>query len=165
MPCVDFLGRYLQRGHRVLEFGGGGSTSFFLDKGCYLATVESDEDWASELRARVASMDGSSQRWDLRFVSAKDNNHPLIKEYVAQVDRGGPWDVVLVDGWSRIACLQAAKDQVKPGGLLVLDNADQDQFRDVPQMMEGWVRRPFRGLGVARSWVTQTDVYIRPAIN
>jgi predicted O-methyltransferase YrrM len=162
MPCVDFLDGYLQPGRRVLEFGGGGSTAYFLNKGCFLTTVESDEGWAQDLRQRVGEIPDAKDRWALRFVPAKDNDDPLIAQYVAQVAEGGPWDVVLVDGWSRIVCLQAAKSRIKPGGILILDNADQEQFRDVPKMMEGWLRREFRGLGVARSWVTQTDVYISP---
>jgi hypothetical protein len=51
---------------------------------------------------------------------------------------------------------------VVPGGILVLDNADQKQFDHVPQLLNGWQRTAFRGLGPARSWVTQTDVYRAP---
>jgi hypothetical protein len=162
-PCVDFLDSFLTSEHRVFEWGGGGSTLFFLKKGCRVTTVESSTEWVEELTRRVDDLGkGSRHLWDLRFVPAKGNDDPLIADYAAQVRTGGPWDAVLVDGWSRFKCLQAAMPYVKPGGMLALDNANQAQYRHVPTYMRGWEHRPFRGLGVARSWVTQTDVYIRP---
>lgn len=163
-PCVDFLDSYLRPGHVVLEWGGGGSTIYFLRKGCRVTTVESSDQWVKELTARVDALGADCRaRWDLRFVPAKDNQDPLIAEYVDQVTRGGPWDAVLVDGWSRFTCLLAARPYVKVGGVLLLDNANQAQFADVPSVMKGCEHRRFRGLGVARSWVTRTDAYIRRA--
>ena len=164
-PCVDYLARYLQPSHHVFEWGGGGSTLFFLKKGCRVTTVESDPEWVRQLQDRVrAQSPDARSRWDLRFVPVKGNGDPSIGEYVRQVSTGAPWDVVMVDGWSRMNCLLAGRDDVKAGGVLVIDNANQKQFADVPQLMEGWQRYPFRGLGVARSWVTQTDVYVRPLL-
>lgn len=161
-PCVDFLESYLKPGHVVLEWGGGGSTIYFLRKGCRVTTVESSDQWVRELAGRVDVLsDDYRTQWDLRFVPAKDNQHPLIAEYVDQVKRGGPWDVVLVDGWSRFKCLLAARAHLKVGGVLLLDNANQAQFAEVPAVMNGFDHRRFRGLGVARSWVTRTDAYIR----
>jgi hypothetical protein len=163
-PCVDFLESYLRPEHVVLEWGGGGSTIYFLKKGCRLTTVESSGKWVTELSARVDALPADCRaRWDLRFVPAKDNQDPLIAEYIDQVKRGGPWDAVLVDGWSRFKCLLAARSYMKVGGVLLLDNANQAQYAEVPAVMKGCEHRPFRGLGVARSWVTQTDAYIRRA--
>ena len=96
-------------------------------------------------------------RWDLRFVSIADNNDPAVPQYIGQVADGAPWDLVMVDGWSRLKCLLEGIQYVKPGGVLVLDNANQKQFDSVPGVMRQWERHKFRGLGVARSWVTQTD--------
>jgi hypothetical protein len=162
-PCIEFLDSYLKPGDRVFEWGGGGSTIYFLKKGCLLTTVESSEVWVKELTTRVDALPPDCRsRWDLRFVAVKNNADPRIADYIHEVTNGGPWDVVLVDGWSRFQCLLAARSTVRPGGVLVLDNANQQQFRDVPSVMNGWKRHAFRGLGVARSWVTQTDAYVRP---
>ena len=84
-------------------------------------------------------------------------------QYIGQAAAGAPWDLVMVDGWSRLKCLLEGMRYVKPGGMLVLDNANQKQFDSVPGVMQQWERHKFRGLGVARSWVTQTDAYVRPA--
>jgi hypothetical protein len=163
-PCIDFLDAYVQPEHRVFEWGGGGSTIFFLRKGCRVTTVESSSEWAGHIEAEIRKLaEGVRGRWDLRFVPVTGNSDPAIEEYVGQSGVAAPWDLVMVDGWSRLNCLLGALPHVKPHGVLVLDNADQRQFENVPRLMVGWERRAFRGLGVARSWVTQTDVYLKRA--
>jgi predicted O-methyltransferase YrrM len=161
-PCIDFMAAYLRPTHHVFEWGGGGSTLFFLNKGCRVTTVESSDDWVEQLEARVRELGGDARsRWELRHVPVIDNDDPAITDYIDQVKINGPWDLVMVDGWSRFKCLKEGLHHVKQGGVLVLDNANQKQFVTVPEVMRAWERHKFRGLGVARSWVTQTDAYVR----
>lgn len=165
-PCIDFMSDYVQSTHRIFEWGGGGSTLFFLKKGCRVTTVESSAEWVRELEQQIQTLGPEARsRWDLRFVAIADNNDPAVPEYIGQVEDGAPWDLVMVDGWSRLKCLLAGMHHVKSGGVLVLDNANQRQFDSVPGVMERWERHKFRGLGVARSWVTQTDAYVLTAPN
>ena len=161
-PCIDFMAAFLQPAHRVFEWGGGGSTLFFLKKGCRVTTVESSAEWVEQLDTQVRALGGDARSlWDLRHVPVVDNDDPAIVDYIDQVKVGAPWDLVMVDGWSRFKCLQEGMHHVRPGAVLVLDNANQKQFVTVPQVMRTWERHKFRGLGVARSWVTQTDAYVR----
>lgn len=160
-PCVDFLSAFLTPGDRVFEFGGGGSTVFFLQQGCRVTTVESSEEWATALRTAVAEI-GLGDSWDLRFVPVANNDDPRIRDYTSEVISGGPWRVVLVDGWDRLECVTLARDHVLPGGIIVFDNGKQPQFRIVPRLLPGWPRDRFSGLGVSRWRATCTDVYWRP---
>lgn len=163
-PCVHFLDSYITPAHRVFEWGGGGSTIYFLKKGCAVTTVESDSGWAERLEGEIAKLGPDARvRWSLRMIPVTGQDHPLMAEYVAQVHFGGPWDVVMVDAWQRRDCFFEARGELKTPGLLILDNADRARYRDIPSHMKGWEHRPFRGLGVSRSWVTQTDVYLRTA--
>lgn len=148
----------------MFEWGGGGSTIFFLRKGCHVTTVESSAAWVERLESQVHQLGGGARdRWDLRYVPIVDNADPGVDDYVSQVEVGSPWDLVMVDGWARLECLRRGRHHVSAGGVLLLDNADQKQFENVPRELVAWQRLAFRGLGVARSWVTQTDAYIKPA--
>jgi predicted O-methyltransferase YrrM len=161
-PCIDFMSDHLKPTHEIFEWGGGGSTLFFLKKGCRVTTVESSSEWVEQLEAQIRALGSEARsRWDLRYVPISDNSDPAVADYIQQVALGGPWDLVMVDGWSRLKCLHEGLHHVKPGGVLVLDNANQKQFESVPRVMQTWTRHAFRGLGVARSWVTQTDAYVR----
>ena len=161
-PCIDFMNDFLTPERTVFEWGGGGSTLFFLKKGCRVTTVESSAKWVGELEAQIDALGlKARKRWDLRYVPLTDGADPAFVDYIRQVGEGAPWDLIMVDGWSRLDCLREGLRHVKVGGALVLDNANQKQFESVPSIMGSWERHRFRGLGVARSWVTQTDAYVR----
>jgi predicted O-methyltransferase YrrM len=50
-------------------------------------------------------------------------------EYADTINRvGGVFDLIVVDGRARVACLQAAVGHLAPDGLLVFDNAGRDRY-------------------------------------
>ncbi|MEP7380318.1 MAG: hypothetical protein ABI910_01460 [Gemmatimonadota bacterium] len=159
-PCIDYLNERVRADDRVLEWGGGGSTLFFLQKGCTVVTVESNDYWRERLDSLVS--DRERERWELRFVPADSNDATRADEYMSTVDEGAPWNLVLVDGWNRLKCARRAMSTLRPGGLLIFDNADEPQYREVATMLAGWQRLEFSGLGPGRSWATKTDVYRCP---
>src|SRR4030095_14107363 len=61
---------------------------------------------------------------------------------------GGPWELILVDGAHRLACLEAARDELRPNGVLLFDNADLEEYREASKLLPGFERRSFSGLGV-----------------
>lgn len=83
----------------------------------------------------------------------------MPSEYAPQVHEGGPWDLLLIDARFRLECLAEARSELKPGGVILLDNADLRDFDDAPALMEGFDQTIRAGLGVARTGVTQTDIY------
>ncbi|MBN8710079.1 MAG: hypothetical protein J0I10_11890, partial [Verrucomicrobia bacterium] len=53
-----------------------------------------------------------------------------FREYATAIERVGVsgFDAVLVDGRARPSCIMHSLDKVKPGGLLVVDNAERDYY-------------------------------------
>ena len=154
-PAVDFLKLHLHPGMRVLEFGGGGSTEFFLSRGCDVVTVERSIEWVDKLSKRVGRIEAASQ-WRLAFVP--ESASP--SDYFGSL-RMGPWNVVLIDAAYRLECLAAARHYLTPDGIILFDNADLDCYSTAPSLMEGLSRLEFAGLGVGRKDATKTDVYYR----
>jgi hypothetical protein len=61
------------------------------------------------------------------------------------------FDMVLVDGRARIACLYRAVDKVAPGGALVLDNSDYERYQPaLVNFLPAWRRRDFTAPGPSR---------------
>ena len=67
---------------------------------------------------------------DLRFVACEENEcdepksaHPYSGVAIEFPDES--LDFALVDGMIRISCMEVVLDQIKPGGLLILDNANR----------------------------------------
>ena len=164
--AIDYLRDELTPGQRVFEWGAGGSTVFFAERGCRVVSVESDPEWShavlSVLRARKCEANVS-----LRRVFLTKDDQGAVRDYPAVVHTGEPWDIIVVDGpenstLSRVDCVREAARALKPGGMLLLDDAYRSAYTCVPTLLHEWTRRSFRGLGPARLGVTQTDVYHSP---
>jgi hypothetical protein len=161
-PAVGFLERFVTQDMAVFEWGGGGSTVFFAARGARVTCVETDPAWADAVvhAARARRLEVTLRLIDIRADPGRR------EEYLRTVCESGPWDVILVDSWegpplSRLDCIRASREQVRAGGVLVLDDAWRDEYRQAPQLLAGFSRRRYTGLGPCRWGVTRTDVYTR----
>jgi predicted O-methyltransferase YrrM len=169
-PCIDWLDQLDLGGKRIFEYGGGGSTLYFLRRGASVRTVENSVAWAGRIQARVTE-EGlhESRRFDLELVEIPEHPGPAHRELSSTYVRalgGGPWDLVLVDGADgslnlRMECLQQARETVNSHGFVVLDDAWRKGYETAPSIMSGFRRQIFQGVGPSRPGVTRTDVYSR----
>ena len=53
---IDELAAVIGPGSRVFEYGGGGSTLWFLDRGAEVVTVEHHEGWANQLEEATSAL-------------------------------------------------------------------------------------------------------------
>jgi hypothetical protein len=171
--AIDCIESYLQRGMRVFEYGVGGSTPFFLDRGCQVVSVEHDLNWAAAAREVI----GSRTDWTLHeqppepestgdpsdpesYVSAY---HPgSFRRYVETINGYDTFDVVCVDGRARPAALRHAIPKVR--GLLVLDNSERDHYKRAMELARVLPRRDIAGLGPYVRFHWQTTIWQVPAV-
>lgn len=122
---------------RVFEWGSGASTVWLSHRAGSVRTVEHDAEWARSISALL------SDRVDLVLVpatelsgsggvrSAKAGHEGLdFRSYVDAIDRDNTmYDLIVIDGRAREACLVRALDHLAPGGLVVFDNVDRERYR------------------------------------
>ncbi|MBI5865098.1 MAG: hypothetical protein HZB38_11445 [Planctomycetes bacterium] len=82
--------------------------------------------------------------------ASSDPRYPgrTFEAYVRAIDQhpDATFDVILVDGRARPACIQHAIPKLKPSGWLVLDNADREHYQAAIRLLLGrWERRDFAG--------------------
>jgi len=146
---IDYLKGCLGATHRVFEYGGGGSTLFFVNRVAEVITVEHQEDWFRILSESISKAKKSI--WSGRFVGpvkgdlvpVPDPSEPShyasadvpskgsnYRKYASAIDEypENYFDCVVVDGRSRPACIMHAIPKIKKGGLLVLDNSDREYY-------------------------------------
>lgn len=146
---IDYISKHLHADSKVFEFGGGGSTLFFLKNNAAVYTVEHDEKWFEILQGIVEQKLGA--KWKGFFIQAEQGDFLLnpspsnpahygtndqfyqgthFKNYSTKIldFEDGFFDMVLVDGRSRPACLSHSLAKVKKGGLLILDNSDREYY-------------------------------------
>jgi predicted O-methyltransferase YrrM len=147
---VSLLDRNVMAGSRVFEYGGGGSTLYFLDKGADVVTVEHDCEWFERL-SRVIRQDGFDAQWQGFYQPPEDNvpqdgvsqagpdsyrscSQAMIgktfMKYVDTIHRfpDGHFNFVIVDGRARPSCVKQSAPKVQTGGFLVLDNTERSYY-------------------------------------
>lgn len=130
-----------RRQARALEWGSGASTVWLARRCASVVAIEHDAPWAEVVRGLVP--EGSSV--DLRLVEAPPATGAAgevrsakpgwtdrdFRAYVDMVNQvGGTFDVIVIDGRARQACLVAALPHLADDGILVFDNVDRRRYRD-----------------------------------
>ncbi len=176
--AIDYLASAVRPGSRVFEYGSGGSTLYWLSLGAECVSIEHDPEWYALMLPRLESLSGIDYRLvvsapansdDCRDIadptcyrSASSGN--LYKNYTAQINSFADqfFDLVVVDGRARPSCIMHGARKVKPGGLLVLDNADRAYYlAQTRQFLDGFACLEFIGAAPGLYEFTQTNIYIR----
>jgi predicted O-methyltransferase YrrM len=129
--AVAFLETALTREMYGLEFGSGRSTAWYAGKLSRLVSVEHDTGWYARVKEELDRRDVANV--DYRLIPL---NHPEpageqlsydpVPDYVALAAefRDESLDLVVVDGHYRSHCIAAVLAKLKPGGLLLVDDAN-----------------------------------------
>ncbi len=123
--AVRFLEGYLRPSDTGLEFGSGRSTLWFARHLGHLTSVEHDQAWSERVRQMLAA--AGVRNVDYLHIPLEAHSDPsAAPDYVRVVERFAPvsLDFALVDGRLRDECANAVLPKMRPGGLLVVDNAD-----------------------------------------
>lgn len=138
----DEVDRFLadRPGARVLEWGSGASTVWLARRCRRVDSIEHDVAWAESMRRVlpdnvvlhvVPPVDARTRLTRDVVGSAKRGFEGLdFAAYVAQARRiPGDFDLIVIDGRAREACLRAALGRLAPGGTVVLDNVERERYR------------------------------------
>ena len=138
--AVDAVDGYLRTRDtaRVFEYGSGASTIWLSRRATEVHTVEHDLAWATSLAPRFEEFDNVT----LHVVQPRKSANPRARSgrkgfdgldfeaYVATLERvGGEFDLIVIDGRARMACLELAVSQLAIGGWIVLDNSRRRRYR------------------------------------
>lgn len=147
---ISFIERRLDTSSYIFEYGGGGSTLFFLDRGAKVITVEHDKEWFKTL-SNIIYHDNLNRLWTGIYeppeneiypsyllhsnpASYKSNPHNFIgktfKKYVNKINvfQNDYFDFVIIDGRARPSCVKQSASKVKIGGYLILDNTEREYY-------------------------------------
>lgn len=125
--ALEILDDLLLPTDRGLEWGSGGTTAWFAERVEHLTSVEGSPQWYGSLRAELDAQ--RVDNVDLRLVSFDQLGYDTPEHRAAYVDaapelEAGSIDLAFVDGEYRDGCALRALDLLRPGGVLVLDNAE-----------------------------------------
>jgi spore maturation protein CgeB/SAM-dependent methyltransferase len=125
-------------GSNVLEWGSGNSTLYFSQ---YLAAdsswlaIEHNEEWAAHVCGQIEATGRDNVA--LQFIPAdgpfldgiEDGTLAAFRRYVTEpAAAGNKFGLILVDGRARVACMGAAWDMLEANGIMVLHDAQRQEY-------------------------------------
>lgn len=126
-PAVSMLEDLLEEQDRVLEWGSGDSTIWFAERSREVVSIEHKPEWYENVLERCRSEHVGNVRILLRRIERPHDTHDPEHPYVQAPVKcsQGAFDLILVDGRLREYCARAAPDWLKPGGILIIDDAER----------------------------------------
>ncbi len=143
-PFVHFLSDRLKPSFKLFEFGCGASTHYFAKRVASVEAIEHNPDWLPTLT------DEEKEKVHIHLISLKEpSRYTNILETL-----GKTYQVIVVDGRHRVACMRAAVNYLSTDGVLILDNAERAWYAPGLQLMQEKGFRKLNFYGMAGMAVT-----------
>jgi len=118
---VALLKQRLRSDLKVLEFGAGFSTLFFMERVASVTSIEHDAEWLRRLEKRVSS--------NVTLLATASSQE---KDYCMRAgDSTNRYDVILIDGIHRVCCFRVALEVVSENGVIILDDSERPEYVEV----------------------------------
>ena len=168
-PAIDAVERWIAARNgdvRVFEYGSGASTVWLARRAARVVSVEHDVGFAKiaapmlalpnvELRVIEPVRGGARTRAPSGRRGYEDAD---FSAYVDSIAAGAArYDVVIIDGRARAACLDRAWDCLDAGGLVVFDNSNRQRYQAALGRVGGHVTR-YRGWAPALPYPSETTL-------
>jgi hypothetical protein len=177
--AVDYIKKNVVfGGMKVFEYGSGGSTLFWISNGARVISVEHDIQFYNFIKEKVHHL--MDYRLAPPGVDDNSNHDPSDPEtyysgdadylmhefykYVTQIDMfpDDYFDVILIDGRVRPACIKHSVNKVKVGGYIILDNAGREHYTaKTGKYLNNFLKMEFCGATALGSGFGKTFIYKR----
>ena len=147
-PFLAFIEPRLTRAFRVFEFGSGASTAWWAARASAVVSCEHDRVWHDRVRANLPP--NVELLW-----------RDLGDEYPAALRGRGSFDLIVIDGRMRNECAIESVSVLKPGGVVIWDNAEREEYRPgYEHLTDAGLRRlDFTGFGPVNDYRWTTAVF------
>jgi hypothetical protein len=176
-PSIDYLSAHLSPEMHVLEFGCGYSTIWWAQRVSRITSIERSTHWMTEVKRALSNhalvnvdlipffeFRGTTEEEIMAGCDAKELS-PQIRRYVQAGQRkAGLYDVIVVDDVFRNEAAAAAIAQLKPGGMLVLDDSERERYKPTFDLFTqaGWSFASFYGATPYHFHEKQTTIWHKP---
>ncbi len=175
--AIAWLKENLQPHMIGFEWGSGRSTVFIAQRVAKLYSIEHDPEWYPVVQ-QMLQQANLQEKVVLRFIPPHQPHFnwntprphwwqqagytPGKPQYERYADAilefpDEHFDFIIVDGRERVSCLLNAEPKLKPGGFLLLDNAERREYAPGLLPYRNWQRRNFS------NGLTITTIFVKPS--
>jgi hypothetical protein len=127
-PCLDELLSLNYQDWEVFEWGGGCSTVWYSFNCKHVDTLENNHGWSKEIEDYLTNNNKTNFTMGVIEVPPSANepheNQTQYLNYIKTFNK--KWDCIIVDGSYRNDALKISENFIKPGGIIIFDNYNQD---------------------------------------
>ena len=150
---------------KVFEYGSGASTIWLARRAASVVSVEKD----LCLHGAVQAMNGPYTNARVGHKEAESVPvHGYISEkegyegrsfryYASAIDEAGLFDLIVIDGRARAACLRHSLKHLAPGGIIIFDNSGRERYRSAIKA-SGLSARTYRGMTACLPYPDETTI-------
>jgi predicted O-methyltransferase YrrM len=155
--AIGWLRRRIRRSWRILELGAGRSTPWFARRAGAVISLEDNPHWHRQTADRLREL---GLEVDLRLIAVEE-----FPREVAALEASS-CDLVVVDFFeapevSRVDALRSAREKVRPGGHLLLDDSDRPGYAEAYELLADWRQRRFTGVKDGWPEVCETTIFTK----
>lgn len=150
---IEFLEGRILPDWCCFEWGSGGSTIWLAELAGTVVSVEHNDEWYSRVDGWLREY-GLSDQVTLNYIPLTNGYADAILKYP-----GNHFDLIEIDGRQRAFCIENALPRLKPGGILVVDNSEREQYQESLAAVKRWEHVDFYS-GNSEGWTT--SVYFKP---
>lgn len=161
---------------KVFEYGSGASTVWLARRAAEVTSVEHHRGWHGQMTEVIGKVQGIAPV-SLRLVEPDQNpvddgfyrsrkagqKGQTFRDYARAIeaDPDALYDLIVIDGRARTACLSHAIDRLAPGGMIVFDNTHRARYRRAIEA-SGLSARVLGGLTPSLPYKDETTLITRP---
>ncbi|MCJ1962153.1 class I SAM-dependent methyltransferase [Novosphingobium mangrovi (ex Hu et al. 2023)] len=145
---------------RVFEYGSGASTLWLARRAASVLSVEHDGAWAQRVGTSLAAQTNVTMLH--RPLVAETT--PADQPYVRAIEEQGQFDLIVVDGRQRSACLRAALPHLAEDGIIVFDDSGRRRYRAAIEAC-GLQETRLRGLSYCVPYPDNTSLLSRAPLS
>lgn len=152
-PAIDFLKQRLRPEMTVFEYGCGWSTLWWASRVREVVSVEHDKEWHDKIK-RLAPQNCRIYHIPLEYGGSYSKK---VAEFNAA------FDIIVIDGRDRVNCAINALKALKPGGVLIWDNSDREEYGPGYRFLleRGFRKIEFIGLAPLINYKSETSIFYR----
>lgn len=151
--AIEFLKRRIPRRASVFEYGAGNGTLWWAARVKQVDAVEHHSAWYESVRARMPG------NVTLRHVPLGGSAYPGSILATRQ-----KYDIVVVDGRERNACVKPSLRALAPTGVIIWDDSNRERYAEgIASLREqGFRMIEFRGFSPIEFMMCETGILYRP---
>lgn len=117
---IDFIASRLKKSMDIFEYGSGNSTLWYASKVNSVIAVEHSKEWFETIKEKMPN------NVEIYFQELQYGGEYSI--FSNQVNK--KFDIIIIDGRDRVNSLKNSINNLKNGGVIILDDSEREAYRE-----------------------------------